>query len=116
MAFNIEGYLDQEIQGALNTANLKTAKELWREKDWDTYQEIRMVIGAILRSEHHGLIRIEHYQYVYFISTHLAPRLPQGLTELQMFFREELSEEPYEREWTDKPVGEFWRELHPLLS
>ena len=49
MAFNIEGFSDQEVQGALNTANLKTAKELWRKRDWETYQEIRMVIGAILR-------------------------------------------------------------------
>jgi hypothetical protein len=82
MTFNIEGYTDEQLQAALDFANIDNAIELWHRKDWATYQETRKTLWA---------------------------RFPRGLTEWRMFTSDlppgRSTDEP---SWAVATAGEFW--------
>ncbi len=110
MKFNIEGYTDEQLQAALDFANIDNAIELWRRKDWATYQETRKALWAIKREIRFcGFIGTPQIQFTWFIFTHLRPRFPRSLTEWRMFTSDlppgRSTDEP---SWAVATAGEFW--------
>jgi hypothetical protein len=110
MKFNIVGYTDEQLQTALDFANIDNAIELWQRKDWAVYQETRKGIWAIQRELRLcGYVGTPQTQFTWFVFTHLKPRFPPGLTEWRMFTLDlppgRTTDEP---SWAVATAGEFW--------
>ena len=74
MHYNLKNYTDDEVYAVLESADIETAIELWKLKDWRMYSETCQVLLALLRSGHQDQVERRHVQFMYFITTHLYPR------------------------------------------
>lgn len=109
-ARRIEGFTDEQIRTAIEYANLETAIELWREKDWETYQATRKALLAALRSDYSDRVGIPQMQFIFFINSHLAPRFPVRMPSWRLFTKDLPDGHSIEnRSWAVASSGDFLR-------
>ena len=110
MAFNISGYTDEQLQTALDFANIDSAIALWRAKDWATYQGTRKALLTLIRSEYADMVDIPHLQFILFITSHLASRFPMRLPAWRMFTKDlPVGRSTDEPSWAAATSGDFLR-------
>ena|ERR1700690_2772149 len=109
MNYGLENYTDDEVAAVLESADIGTAIELWKEKDWDTYSATRDVLRSLLRAGYGELIETRNVQFMYFVTTHLYARSPFAVTDSRLF-QIDLPKMTRKQEasWARATVGEFW--------
>lgn len=109
-ARRVENYTENQIETAIACANLETAIELWREKNWKTYQATRQALIAAIQSGDGDRVGISQMQFIFFINSHLAPRFPSRMPDWK-FFTKDLPRgcSTDERSWTVASSGDFLR-------
>lgn len=110
MAFNIIGYTEEQLQTALDCANIDNAIELWHQKDWATYDGTRKALLALIRSEFADKVEIPQLQFLLFINSHLASRFPQRMPDWRIFKLDlPASRSSDEASWARATSGDFLR-------
>ena len=71
MRYELSNQTEQQIQTALELANLESAHLLWQEDDWITYRNTRDLLVALLRSPRAALVGIDQLRFIYFVNNHL---------------------------------------------
>lgn len=94
------------------TVNIQTAITLWEAKDWQTYKATRDALLTLIRSGRGDEVGIEQMQFIYFINTHLRPRLP-GLKADSILFKMDLppTRPRGDKAWEIATEGAFWHEV-----
>lgn len=112
MQYEPMNYTEDQIQVALDTADIDTAIELWKAKDWLTYSRTRNTLIALLRAGRGDEVRLPHIQFIYFVNTHLQPYVGQYLSNRLVFARDlPPGRSIGDAVWMRATLGEFFREV-----
>lgn len=103
---------DHNQTNTATTVNIQTAIALWEAKDWQTYKATRDALLTLIRSGCGDQVSIEQMQFIYFIITHLRPRLP-GLRADSVLFKMDLppARSSGDTAWKIATEGAFWHEV-----
>jgi hypothetical protein len=88
MRHDLQNYTEQQIQAALDAANIDTAIDLWKAKDWPVYSRTRNVLVALLRAGRGEEVKLSQLQFIYFVNTHLQPYVGHYMPDWKVFARE----------------------------
>ncbi len=112
MRYDLQDYTEDQIQAALESANIDAAIELWKAKDWPTYSRIRDVLISLLRAGRGDDVQLPHIQFIYFVNTHLQPYVGQYLSNRLVFARDlPPGRSIGDAVWMRATLGEFFREV-----
>ena len=111
MQYDIQNYTETQIKTALDAANIDTAIELWKAKDWQTYSQVRWAVMALLRAGRSDEVSLQQMQFIYFINTHLRFRYSDCVADWKIF----TSDLPAcrsipDQAWAVATRGEFWHQ------
>lgn len=112
MRYDLQNYTEEQIQAALDAANVDTAIELWKAKDWPVYSQTRCVLVALLRAGRGDEVQLPQLQFIYFVNTHLQPYVSHYMPDWKVFGRDlPRGRSIGDAVWVRATKGEFFSEV-----
>lgn len=112
MRYDLKSYTEEQIKAAIDAANIDTAIELWKAKDWPVYSQTRSVLVALLRARRGGEVQLPQLQFIYFVNTHLQPHVGQYMPDWKVFTRDlPRGRSIGDAVWMKATKGEFFSEV-----
>lgn len=112
MRYDLKNYTEEQIQAAIDAANIDTAIELWKAKDWAVYSRTRDVLVSLLRAGRGDEVGLPQIQFMYFIVTHLQPYACDRMPDWKVFARDlPRGRSIGDAVWMRATLGEFFREM-----
>jgi hypothetical protein len=112
MRYNIQNYTEEQIQAALDAADIDTAIELWKAKDWQLYSRVRDTLVAMLRAGRGDELKLPQIQFIYFMNTHLQRHFSYYLPDWKVFTRDlPRGQSIGDAAWTRATKGDFFSEV-----
>jgi len=112
MRYDLQNFTEQQIQAALDAANIDAAIELWKAKDWPAYSRTRDVLIAVLRARRGDEVQLPHLQFIYFVHTHLQPHIGGYMPDRSVFARDLPGGRSIgDALWVRATKGEFFSEV-----
>lgn len=112
MRYELWNYTEEQIQAALDAANIDVAIELWKAKDWPTYSRTRDVLIALLRAGRGDEVQLPHLQFIYFVNTHLQRHTCGYMPDRTVFARDlPKGRSIGDALWVRATKGEFFSEV-----